>query len=352
MTGKNIDWKKNKTIVFESDDWGAMTCPNLETLKKIRNSPEIAPAIERYKKYHFVDSLESVEDLDRLFKVLLQFKGADGRPPVFTAIYFLANPDYDAIRANGLTKYVDRGIDKEYPPVFKGHGDIIGKAKEGMKLGVWVPESHTTRGDGHLDLHKWVKMLREKKDPARKAFFDLNMIGVGTPTAPHKGEEYDSMEKEEIGEWLRVGAQYFYNAFGYRPRACGLSSARVKCKVLERIVAEFLAANGTELIFNAENREMCEYDPELGLVFIQRNAFLEPAGGVSTWQSCYEQVLKAWDNNQPAVISTHRCNYCTLDPDEKAEDFNQLEKFLSIIRKEHPDAVYRHSCEIARLVKS
>ena len=37
------DWRKHRAVVFESDDWGNCgTCPNMDTLERVRQHPVVA----------------------------------------------------------------------------------------------------------------------------------------------------------------------------------------------------------------------------------------------------------------------------------------------------------------------
>jgi len=107
-----IDWSKRKVIVFESDDWGGVTrtsTPNAETCKTAE--PLWAVTGNKYDTWR-KGTLETVEHMQRLFNVLRSFKGGDGRCVVFCPMVLVGNPDFDAIEANGFTRYVDIGIDE------------------------------------------------------------------------------------------------------------------------------------------------------------------------------------------------------------------------------------------------
>ena len=370
-----MNWNKRKVIVFESDDWGGLEhgIPNMQTQRRLAKHPDIIRAVnttesKKLRFYTIMDTLESVEDLDALFKLLLHFRGGDGRPAVFTPIYLLASLDFRAIKANGFTKYVDIGIDKPYPAIFRRCGDITAKAREGLRLGVWVPESHNTRMTAHIDPHKWVRLLREKKDKAFNVFFRYNMIGYPSDIPRMDfGWEFDSMGIKELRAWVATGTRYFRNAFGYAPRVTGLADARARCKALVEIMEEIMVENGVKVILNARNKQMGEYNRKLGLTYIQRNVDFEPlvfsdaVKAYSTsyttqarkqnWRAAYRGIMRAWANNQPAIINTHRMRYVSMDPAQKAQALRQLECLLDIIRRKHPEAVYRSSHELGQMYR-
>ncbi len=75
-----LGWRtKRKIVVLESDDWGSTRTANKPAYEKMK-----AFGLHVDKNHYGYDSLESNSDLDTLYNVLLEFKDASGRPPVFT----------------------------------------------------------------------------------------------------------------------------------------------------------------------------------------------------------------------------------------------------------------------------
>ena len=357
------NWQREKTVVFESDDWGGLErgVPNLDTKKKLARHPEVmrlakSNARWRHRFYTVSDTLESVADMDVLFKLLAHYRGGDGRPAVFTPVCLQASPDYDAIRANGFTQYVDIGIDKPLPKLYQDRGDIIAKAREGIRMGVWAPESHNTRMAAHIDPHKWVRFLREKKDKALNVFFDHYMIGRQFDKFLNVGLEFDSMGLRELKKWVATGTRYFKKAYGYAPRVAGIADARSRCKVLEEVMEEIMVENGVKVITNAVNHGMGEYNRKLGLTYTHRNVcfepLTEPADEIqNAWRKAYKEICRAWERNEPAIISTHRLHYVALNLKQKQMGLAQLERLLDTIHRKHPEAVYIASYELEGLYK-
>lgn len=84
---------KEKILIIESDDWGAIRTPSKEVLEKfIANGCDLKNSIYKY------DSLETSKDLEILFNVLNRYKGADGLPAQITANAIMANPDFQRIK--------------------------------------------------------------------------------------------------------------------------------------------------------------------------------------------------------------------------------------------------------------
>ena len=338
-----MDWSKRKAIVFESDDWGGVTrtsAPNVETNGKAE--PLWAVSGDKYDTWR-KGTLETVDHMERLFDVLRSFKGGDGRSVVFCPMVLVGNPDFDAIEANGFMEYVDMGIDKGWPSPWRGEGTIE-KAREGMDLGIWYPEYHGRTH--HYSGQKWVDVLRSREDETLLGFFKLRMFGVSPCRV---GLEYDDMDEEQQYEWTMVGVRRFERCFGHRPD-CAINSDATD--VTERVWQRL----GVKVRLNAQskNRQMGEMNPMTGMIYLTRNVFLEPRGlpdGETPhgYSGAYAKTLEAWQANRPALVSIHRKNFTSLDPDEDVTSWRQFEQFLNSVQNDHPDAVYLCDWEVAQL---
>ena len=87
-----LDWRHLKAVVLESDDWGLCAwVPDEQAYEALAGTPAFRnPAARAYGR----STLESAEDVARLAAVLLEFRGRDGRPPVWQANTVMATPDF------------------------------------------------------------------------------------------------------------------------------------------------------------------------------------------------------------------------------------------------------------------
>lgn len=96
-----IDWNKYRAVVFESDDWGA--CEHVRhradaaALRHILDQIGAGPS-------RLDGTLESPDDLERLYCVLESVRGCDGQPAAFTAFMPMGNPDFAAIAASDFQR--------------------------------------------------------------------------------------------------------------------------------------------------------------------------------------------------------------------------------------------------------
>ena len=106
-----LGWStKEKYILLESDDWGAIRMPSISTYNLFieKKIPVNDLHIDKY------DSLESEEDLKALFETLEKFIDKKGNPAALTAYHVVANPNFAAIEANERKKYVYETILETY----------------------------------------------------------------------------------------------------------------------------------------------------------------------------------------------------------------------------------------------
>ena len=95
-------WRtKRKIVVIESDDWGAIRMPSKSVYNTLlKQGLRVDKCL--FSRY---DSLESVDDLERLFAVLDSVKDKNGRGAVFTANCVVANPDFAKIKEANYLQY-------------------------------------------------------------------------------------------------------------------------------------------------------------------------------------------------------------------------------------------------------
>jgi len=340
-----IDWKAKKAIVIESDDWGGCTrtsAPDIETSRKADAIwAKVEDRFARWKR----GTLETREHMQRLFDFLLSFKGGDGRPVVMTPMYLVGNPDFDAIERGGFAEYIDIGIDEGFPHRWEREG-LIEKAREGMKLGIWFPEYHGRTH--HYHGQRWVDTLRKGEDEVLMEFFKLRMFGISRKSV---GLEYDDMSEAEQFEWVKVGFERFRRCFGYSPHFVINHDGT---DVTERVWSRLGVIGRLNAGF--KNTLMGAYNEQLGLTYLVRNAKLDPLGmpGSETefgFSEARAAVETAWRNNQPAIVSTHRKNFASLDEEEDKNSWQQFEAFLGWVAREHPDAVYMTDYEVVQLYR-
>ncbi len=334
---------KEKLIIIESDDWGAIRTPSKQALTYFEQKGfTIANSI--YKN----DALASQDDLEKLFEVLQAYKGSDGKPAVITANSIMANPDFEKIKAHDFQEYFWEPFSetfKRYPK----HKDNLQVWKQGMNHGVFHPQFH---GREHLNINRWMKSL-QSKDKAILTSFDQQTTYSGKNDYSFM-EAYDwdtpediTQQKEIIGAGLKVFEQHF----GFKSE-----SFIAPCYNWDTQLEPFLAEQGikwiqglrTQLqptgVFNHYKAIRHGFgERQNGLNFNVRNCFFEPSMlPQKDWvNGCLAQIQAAFLFSKPAVICSHRINFVGfINPKNSERGLNDLDKLLKATVKKWPDAKF------------
>lgn len=206
-------WKaRKKLIVFESDDWGSIRMPSLKVYDKLKSIGIDLESGDSYR-YNRFDSLETSEDFEALFDVLLKHQAVNGSYPVITAFALLANPDFQCIREAKFEKYVYETSTATYDRYYPNQ-NILGYWMEGIKLGLISPQFH---GREHLNIHSWLEMLKQN-DPQTMCAFDHGVWGFNNlkPIGISYQAAFDFQTHAELElheEVIADGLNLFKNTF-------------------------------------------------------------------------------------------------------------------------------------------
>ena len=100
-----LGWStKRHIVVFESDDWGSIRMPSMESFKRLEKLGLDLRSADA-ERYNLNDSLATASDLAGLFEVLSKAKDSSGNHAVFTPVSIVANPDFQKIKESGSEEY-------------------------------------------------------------------------------------------------------------------------------------------------------------------------------------------------------------------------------------------------------
>jgi hypothetical protein len=348
--GKTV---KEKLIIIESDDWGAIRTPSKEALNYFeRKGFDISNSI--YKN----DSLASQQDLEKLFEVLQSYKGSDGKPAVITANAIMANPDFEKIKAHDFREYFWEPFTetlKRYPK----HQNNFTLWKQGMKEKVFHPQFH---GREHLNINRWMKAL-QSKDESILTSFDQQTTYSGKADYSFM-EAYDWDAPEDIKEHetiIEAGLKIFERQFGFKPK-----SFIAPCYNWDTKLEPFLSGHGIEWIQSLRSQlqptgVFDEYQAirhsfaqqQNGLRYNIRNCFFEPSMlPQKDWvNSCLAQIQAAFLFSKPAVICSHRINFVGfINPKNGERGLSDLNQLLKGIVKKWPEAKFITTDELSEYI--
>lgn len=358
-------WRTNRhLVVIESDDWGAIRMPSKEVYEQFLKEG-IRVDNDPYCRY---DSLATKEDLEILFEALQSVKDKNGKPAVLTADAVVANPDFEKIKESDFQEYFYEPITttmKNSP----NHTNVFDTWKAGMDAEIFHPQFH---GREHLNVKKWLCVLREGKDPITRRAFELGTFGLTSKVSPEIQGTYmgafDSALEEDIQEYaeiIHVGLDLFEKLFGYRSH-----SFIATTYTWHPLIEESLKENGVEFLqglvsqripldggskFRYQKKNYQGKESLSGLTYLMRNCFFEPThfrDKMDVVDECLSRIKMAFRWGKAAVISSHRLNFIgSIDTTNRDKNILLFVQLLNEIVKRWPDVEFVSSDELGGIIK-
>lgn len=349
-------WKTNKKIiVIESDDWGSIRMPNYEVYKNyLNNNFKVNKC--NYMKY---DSLASPDDLNELFKVLRKYKDSNGSHPKFTANTIVANPDFNKIKENNYKEfYYESFLDT----LNKYNYTSFDLWLEGMDAELFHPQFH---GREHLNVSRWIHYLHINNEDFLFSF-NNNAFGLSKSVAkkPIKSvmAAFDTENRDDISNLatiLESGLNLFEDIFNYKSKSF-IPPNYIFPIELEKILSE----NGVRYIqSNALIKDNLNGDRNVFLgerndndqIYLTRNCVFEPSVNLKEdWvNKTLKDIDKAFKNNSPAIICSHRVNFIGgVVEENRNSSLKQLDSLLNEILNRWSDVEFMSSDELGELINN
>ena len=337
---------KEKFLVLESDDWGAIRIPNLQVrdwLYEKRYTQKKDP----FSRY---DTLESENDYEALFEVLNRFKDFRGNHPILTANFIMNNPDFDQIKSNDFKKYYSQHFTETYKSYYDSQKteEIL---KEGVKKNLIKPQFH---GAEHLNVIKWMKYLKDENSSFRKVF-DFKCYAIDDLNPNNRrgnlmaAYDYDTNEElEYIRQSITLGVKQFEETFGFKPKTT-IAPCYVWNHEVEQIMKEneinFFQGSYVQNIpsinasFKKKYRFIGQRNPDKQS-YLVRNGLFEPSinKNIDWVNKCLESIEIAFKWGKPAIVSTHRINYVGgLDENQRNHNLKLLKEVITKAILKWPD---------------
>ncbi len=347
---------KRKIIVFESDDWGSIRMPSVDVFNKLKNAG-IPLENSAYCKF---DSLESNSDLECLFEILLKFKDIHGNHPVITANTVVANPDFEKIKASEFNQYNFEPF-TETLTKYPNREKVFDYYKLGIKEGVFFPQFH---GREHVNVEMWLKLLKDN-NPDFLLAFENRMWGLSNDVFPKMKKSiqatFDSNNIAFLEDSISNGLRLFEQLFGYDSKSIifnnyiwseKLNSILLKngVKYLQGMKYQLLPKN------NDQKRQMIKHymgeRNEFKQVHLIRNCNFEPSLVGTNNNMTISEIENAFFWNKPAIISSHRINFCgELNEKNRKENLIQFKTLLAKILKKWKTVEFLNSVKLAETIQ-
>ena len=348
---KNIGgWStKRKLVVFSVDDYGNLRIRNRKSLDNLRNE-----GLDVSGRFDSLDNLENTKDLNLLFKVLQSVRDKKGRPAVFTPYALPCNIDFEAISANGFSKYVYENLPITYDKLAQEDSDYVRTWdlwREGIETGLLAPQFH---GREHLNLSIFNDLLVRRDKELIACLRNGSYVSVPAHSNYKTGwtAAFSYKDLEEIDSFpsiIQSGIQTFSEVYGYSPTVFTPPAQHFPPRLDNHLVRWGFKAvdrayrqnrNFDGQFKNVTHKQGLQSD---GLVQIVRNVVFEPTDprGFNWVDYSFKQVEAAFRLGKPANISSHRVNFAGgIDPKNRQIGLSALEALLRKIITKWPEVEF------------
>lgn len=350
-----LGWRTNRHIlVIESDDWGSVRMPSIETYKYLTAN---GVRLGKYG-YEMVDTIASREDLEMLFETCSSFRDINGRPLVITANAVVANPDFEKIKKSNFEEYFYEPITATMERYYPGKSPFP-LWKEGMISGVFHPQLH---GREHVNVSMWMNSLKKDHPGVRKAF-DCGVFSVIVDKEYDKRERnltalhyQDDKEFEVCRNSIIEGAALFKELFGYQSKSFIAPSYKWD-DAIEAVLAEvgvkYLQGmpkhtNGNHTTYNFVGKRT-----KHNQIYLNRTCWFEYSQNpdINWIDECMKTMEIAFSWHKPFTICSHRLNYIgSLNKKNRDENLRRLMILISSAQKKWPDIEFMSSDELGDLI--
>ena len=361
---KNLPgWKtKRKLLVISVDDYGNVRLDS----RQARDGMDKA-GLKVHSRFDAYDTLETREDLEALYEVLTSVKDKNGRHAVFTPFALPCNINFEEMEADGFSRYIYELLPETFTKLSSIYYDQYNGAwslwKEGIREELMVPQFH---GREHFNLRVFNEKIAKRDKELLTAQRNRSYTSISSSDHPNisytAAYEFEALdENKEFAHILHDGLDKFKEVYGFSsthfnpPGGREHSSIHVflnqkGVKYLDTPFLKYQHEGGGKYkrIFNWTGKVN-----EHGQVFQVRNVVFEPTDnrGFDWVNYSFEQVKTAFMLNRPAIISSHRVNYCGgINPENRRKGLLSLKELLKKIVLSYPDVEFISSKELGEIL--
>lgn len=363
---KNIyGWKtKRKIIVFSVDDHGNVRLDS----KKARERLDKA-GLKVLNRFDAFDTLETRTDLEALYNALSSVKDKHGKPAVFTPFSLPCNINFEKMATENNEGYIYELLPETYAKLSAKDSQAYEGAwqlwKEGIDKGLMKPQFH---GREHFNMKVFQEKLKKKDKEVLTNLQNRSYTSIsssGYPTISYTAAfEFWRFEENHIFEpILKDGLSKFKEVFGFEAIHFNPPGGRehpVIHKYLKEMGIKYLdvpflkeehQGNGEfKKILNWTGKRNKEHQ-----IYEVRNIVFEPTDRrIDNWvEFTLKQIEAAFFWNRPAIISSHRVNFCGhIEESNRKCGISSLSTLLKKIVKKWPNVEFMAANELGDLVKS
>lgn len=336
---------EERIVLFECDDMGS-----LANSVSPRDSYFYRSGLLKDNRYTRADALFNRDDLARLAMTLDRFEDIRGNHPSFHAFFNVANPCLDTLISSGFSELVF----KDFREILLGNdqNSLWCYWKTLIAEGRIKPHFH---GLTHLNIPNWYDAIKGSVD-----YQELIKMGCPNISNPNNIETLSGYRTElyfrnnedfqSISTNLLKGLEIYEQLFGLRATRFAPTNGFFHVDYLPLLKGAGITSVNLNLSVNTQKRNgrviksnlLFESIKGSKSVFYRRNSNFEPTDpGYKDISNTLHQIDRAFKNNRPAIISTHRVNFISSRIQANGDKgILELNKLLSAILSRWPDVSF------------
>jgi hypothetical protein len=361
---KNIrGWKtKRKLVVFSVDDYGNIRVGSAAARDRLFNSGIIAENV-----FDHYDALDTKQDYEMLFELLDKHRDIHGNRPVFSTYAVSNNLNFEeTLRLNEVVlEPLPVTYDRLSSEGFHDYEGTYQTLLNGIEEGFLKPQFH---GREHFHIGLLNALLKDGNKQLRLILENRCLFGIPKHPAFRNinfAESFAIKKRSEVDlqlEIIKDGLDTFSRVYGYRSVSFAPPSLIIHPDILQHLSTHGVKAidlNRKERVHLGDGEYVNQNNTlgkvkAVGLTTIVRNCAFEPANKSRDWVNhAFNQVKAAFFWNKPAIISSHRVNFCGFISEKNRKNgLEALDTLLKMIKKEFPDVEFVSAEDLVNLMRN
>ena len=235
--------------------------------------------------------------------------------------------------------------------------------QEGLEKGLMKAQFH---GREHLNLKVFEEKIRTKDFEVltalkNRSYTSISSSGYSTIGYTAAFEFWDFNENDRFPKIIEEGLKAFKKVFGYASTHFNPPGGREHPVIHKALKANGIKYSDTPFL-KQEHRGRGKYNRILnytgkqskeGLIYQVRNVVFEPANNPkeNSVDLALKQIETAFRWHRPAIISSHRINFCGhIDPLNRRSGLHALSDLLQGIIKKWPEVEFMAADELGDLI--
>jgi len=342
---------KRKILCFAVDDYGNVRLHSKNAFDSLKNK-----GVNLKNRFDHFDALDTKDDFLQLYDVLNSVKDQHQNPAIFTPYALSANINFDKVLQE-KNQYEYELLPETYQKLAKENKAYQGAwelLQEGIQNKFIKPQFH---GREHLNINLFNDLLKQNHPHFIANLKHCSYAGI--PQNPKKPtikftqafafwDEKDILEHKKI---IENGLKCFETVYGYKP-----STFTPPAQQLHPELFQFIENLGIKAIDKprqvkrhlGQNNFKKEHN-KLGIqknqnhITIVRNAVFEPTEprNINWVDFAFKQIQAAFRTHKPAIVSSHRVNYCGhISAQNRTKGLNALKHLLNKVTTTYPDVEF------------